>query len=75
MDTWLKGGFHKPIYTLRQTFTPKKASKKFGVERKMAPHPTFGLYEIDPCCEADNSIHLLFHISGSRPGGPPKGFI
>ena len=42
------GRFHKPIYALRQTFTPIKASQKFNVERKMALHPTFSLYEIDP---------------------------
>ena len=35
-------------YTLRQTFMPKKASQKFGVERKLALGPTFSLYEIDP---------------------------
>ena len=32
IDPW--GGFHKPIYALRLTFTPKKASQKFGAERK-----------------------------------------
>ena len=35
-------------YALRLTFTPKKASQKFSAERKMAWHPTFSLYEIDP---------------------------
>ena len=35
-------------YALRQTFTPKKASQKFGAESKMVLRPTFTLYEINP---------------------------
>ena len=30
------------------TFTPEKASQKFGAECKMVSHPTFSLYEINP---------------------------
>ena len=40
--------FTPSSYALRQNFTPKKASQKFGVERKMALWPTFSLYEINP---------------------------
>ena len=48
-------GFHETIYTLHladyalgHTFRPKKASHKFGIQRKMVLRPTFSLYEIDP---------------------------
>ena len=60
LNTW--GGFHKPIYALRQALTlcaellrPKKASQKFGAEHKMAFRPTSSLYEIDPW------KHTVFH--------------
>ena len=47
-----QGGSHShstpSSYALGRTFTPKKASHMFGVEHKMASHPTFSLYEIDP---------------------------
>ena len=33
---------------LNRTFTPKKASKKFRVEQKMALRLTLSLYDIDP---------------------------
>ena len=42
------GGFHKPIYAVRRTFTPKIASQKLCAEHKMALRPTFSLHEIDP---------------------------
>ena len=37
-------GFYKPIYALGHTFTPKKASQKFAVERKMVFAPSFNLF-------------------------------
>ena len=48
------GGFDKPIYSLGQALTLstillhlKTLLKKFGIEHKMAPCPTFSLDEID----------------------------
>ena len=41
-------GSRPSSFALRQTFMPKKASQKFGAERKMALRPTFSLFEIDP---------------------------
>ena len=46
-----RGGFHKPIYALRQALTPKKTSQMFSVERKMPLGPTFSLHRppgVDP---------------------------
>ena len=70
--TYSWGGFHKLIYALRQaltlcaeTLSPKRASQKFGAERKMALCPTFSLYEIDPYITNCVSLYL-FLLSGWR---------
>ena len=44
-------------------FTPKKASQKFGVERKTASRPTLSLYEINPYSEIGNQ-KAGFMVSG-----------
>ena len=46
-------------HSLRQTFTPKKASQKFGVEREMALRPMFSQYEIDPWGGFNKPIYTL----------------
>ena len=45
-------------YAQRQTFTPKKAFQKLGVERKMALLPTLSLLEIDPWSPLAKNIEV-----------------
>ena len=78
----LLGRFHKLIYTLGQALTLcakllhiKKASQKFGVERKMALRPTFSLYEIDPRTVRSCCLVVVLLINGYRANVRAKRFI